>query len=687
MSNTPPVRNAVRTVVPTAEPDESRPARQTDPVLATVRRIARAAGSGKPAEYQYALVAREARALTGAGATAIALRSEAAANFIVATAEGDRARLLRGQPLAADDPLARAALRSGKPAIVAADRRGGCAVGLPPGDGVVAPIVLSGRVAGALFGVYPAGALLEDAAQTLGAFAEQTASIIALADARRDSEEQTRELAAFHSTLGAVGGCLAAADILGGALETVAAHLPQLRDAAVFLLNDDRTHLFIAADRGLTDEDREVQLAADGRLTAQALESPAPIIIADAQQEPDLDAVQMQDRPAACSAVAAAIRGHGETLGLLLVTAAEPDAFSPADARVAQAVGAQMGAALCASARHEELQRRAEETVALNDLSQHVSATLHMDRVCQFVADSVVSLLRVDKFALMLMDPRDERLVTQVSRGVDVERFRRFTPQAGEGIPGWVYDWMTPQAISDVAADARSGSCPLHQEGIASLICVPMAVGAEVVGVVLAMSSRRRFFTVAEMELLYTIGNQAAVAIANARLYQDARSKSVEVRRYFHRVARALGSALEAQDLPQLLADLAIEMLRADRCAIYRVDGADLRLHATSHFRHTTPPDAVLPLGEGLAGWVARRGRAAVVEDLAADPRSRAYGWLARDPLASYIGVALKTGRKTVGVLELYTQEPRTFSPEEVKLLTQFVRRARIAERLALESA
>jgi len=189
------------------------------------------------------------------------------------------------------------------------------------------------------------------------------------------------------------------------------------------------------------------------------------------------------------------------------------------------------------------------------------------------------------------------------------------------------------------------------------------------------------------MELLYTIENQAAVAIANAKLYQDARSKSMEMRRYFHRVARALGSALEAQDAPQLLSDLAVEVMRADRSTIYRVDGDLVMLHATSHFRPTAPPDASLPLGEGLAGWVARRGQALIVASLADEPRARAHGWLSREKLSSYLAIPLKTGRKTVGVLEIYAQEPRAFTSDEVKLLMQFARRARLADRLVVDAA
>ncbi|HXG25010.1 MAG TPA: GAF domain-containing protein, partial [Chthonomonadales bacterium] len=210
----------------------------------------------------------------------------------------------------------------------------------------------------------------------------------------------------------------------------------------------------------------------------------------------------------------------------------------------------------------------------------------------------------------------------------------------------------------------------------------PMAVGDEVIGVLLAMSSCRRLFTVGEMELLYTIANQAAVAIVNATLYHEARARSAEMRRYIHRVARAFGSVMEGHELPQLLADLAVEMMHADRCAIYRVEGETLRLHAASRFRANIHPDPDIPMGQGLAGTVARRGKALAIEHLAEDSRARVHTWLAREHLSSYLGIALKVDRRTVGVLEIYTQRPRVFTPDAIKLLAQFAKRARVAERL-----
>ncbi|MCC6727911.1 MAG: GAF domain-containing protein [Chthonomonadales bacterium] len=647
------------------------------------RRIARAIMARQPASETLALIAGEARSLTGATTVAVALRARSDALLEFAAVSGGNPAEIVGLQIPIEGSLAETALRTGQPSLHAAP--GPAAGPLPVRTAAVAPVVRDGSVLGAVLALNRPDdrPFAEAEADALSALADAVALALTADETSRSWVEQRRELAVLYDAARTVSGSLNVQEVLTSVLDAICQHVPH-QAAALFLLNDERTHLFIAADRGLTDEEREVQLAADGRMTAEVIGLGRSVLIADTEAEPDFES----PTPESCTraAMVAPIRSRNDTLGIVIVTSGQPAAFSENDLKLLSAVGSQAGIAIENAWLYEDATRRAEESTALYNLSQHVSSTLDLDRVYQFVADSVLSLLNVDKFALMLMDRREERLVTRVSRGVDEEVFARVRPGPGEGIAGWVYEWMTPTAVTDVAADARNQTAAIHQAGVVSTIGVPMAVGDDVIGVLLAMSSRRRLFTVAEMELLYTIANQAAVAIVNATLYHEARAKSSAMRGYFNRVARALGAAIADQDVPRLLADLAIEMLRADRCAIYLVDGETARLRASSHFRASAAPDVEVPLGEGLAGWVARRGKALVVDSLADDPRARAHAWLGRDRLESYLGVPLKEGRRTVGVLEVFTVEPRAFTTDEVKLLSQFAQRARLAPRLVTES-
>ena len=701
---------------------------------AAIRRLTESLTTPLSPEDVEQIVVEEARRLTDAASAALCLLAPEGDMLDFVAAAGENAALIVGLRIRLNDSLSEPVIATGRcvlldarpvqeagdlftsaqeplPAVVPrrAERRTADALSAPlhltasPGDksastrsAAVVPLIRNGRIVGTLSAsnktadgsaptpAFPASPMFDqDDLEILTMLAEFAGLSRAVDYTFRLAREQSRELAVLYDAAHTIAGSLNVQEVMDSVLAAICTHLEH-HTAILFLLNDERSHLFIAAERGLTEDEREIQFSVESGAHARVLDSGIPRLIEDTDTAEDFE--PFSERAHALSAMIAPIRSRDETHGLILVTSLQRRAYHPDDLKLLSAVGMQAGIAIENAWLYEDAQRQAEEATALYDLSQHVNATLHLDRVLNFVAESVLNLLKVDKFALLLYDKEEGRLVTRLSRNVDESLFANMRPRIGEGIAGWVFKWQTPQAVSDVAADARNRSAPIDQADVASTLCVPMQVGEDVIGVIHAMSSKRRLFTVAEMELLYTIANQAAFAIVNAMQYQEARAKSYEMRRYFRRVAQAIGSAVESQNLPQLLADLAIEIMRADRCAIYRIDGDTLRLQSTSHFRPTVPPDESMPLGFGLAGSVAKRGQSLVLANLDDDPRSRAHAWLNRERLTSYLAVPLKSGRQTVGVIEIYTQERRAFSPEEVQLLSMFTRRARLSEKIAMAS-
>ena len=666
----------------------NRAARQRE----SFRRLTEALATPLPATDMHQLVVEEASRLTDAASAALCLLDESRTMLdFVAVAGGSAAEIL-GLRIRLADSLSEAVVASGEPVLID-NRTPQPSLGDPlifadnsvgPRSAAVVPIYQDKRLIGTL------SALNKNSEDT--SFGEEDLDILALLaefaalgrrvdHTARTAREQSRELAVLYDAAQTVAGSLNVQEVLESVLTAICNHLEHYA-AVLFLLNDERTHLFIASQRGLAEDESDIQLSVDAGIGARVLHSGQPRLIPDTDLE--LDYQDISQRARVLSAMIAPIRSREETHGLILVTSLERHAYRADDLKLLAAVAMQAGIAMENAWLYEDARRRAEESAALYDLSQHVNATLHLDRVLNFVADSVLNLLTVDKFALYLYDRSEERLVVRLSRNVDEPALAAIRPRVGEGIAGWVYEWQTPQAVADVAADARNKTAPIDQAGVASTLCVPMQVGDEVIGVIHAMNSKRRLFTVSEMELLYTIANQAAVAAWNAVLYQEARAKSHEMRRYFRRVAHAIGTALDERDLPQLLAELALEIMRADRCALYRLDGDVLRLQVTSSFRLSNPPDAEIPLGSGLAGWVARRGQSLVIPNIAEDPRSRAYTWLHRDHVTSYLAVPVKSGRRTVGVVEVYSVEPRHFNKEEVQLLSMFARRSKVAEKMGV---
>ncbi len=620
-------------------------------------------------------VAEQVRIASGASTVVIGLRGASGSVLDFAAVAGGSVSEFVGLRVLVDDSVADEAIRFG----VTGPAPGHAPLPEVSPHTVSAPIRDGQRVLGALIASWPSGEGTVAGSGLLPAFAALVAVAVVRHRLAGEAAALDRRLKALLDTTATIGGSLHVAETLDAVLAAAEASI-NLQAAAVFLLNDERSHLFIGADRGLSGEQRDVQLSPESGPAAEVLATGCARILALDAGDPTADLLPFDVPPR--SVMLLPLRGRRDPVGLLVLVGAHTEAFGESDLHLMEAVTMQAGVAVENAWLFEEATRRTEEATALFNLSQQAGALLDPDHVFDLVATQVQHLLNVDQFAIMTLDRRTGRLVPRCIRGFAGTRFASMRPAVGEGIAGWVYEWMTPSAVADVAADARERVAPIHDCGVVSCLCVPMAAGEHVLGVVMAMTSRRRLFTVGEMELLFTIANQAAISSDNAALYQSARDRSAAMRRYFRTIAGALGSAIEHEDVPLLLAKLCLDVVEADRAVVWAC-GPDGLTPVADAGRRSGGVLEPLPMGAGLSGWVARRGRTLVTQAIADDERARAESWLTSGKFASYLGVPLRTEGRVAAVLALATELPRTYSSSEMQLLRQFALRARIAERIA----
>lgn len=650
-----------------------------------LRRIAHALAMRLPAVDTLPLIADEARDALQASTVVVGISEEG--EFLrFSVVSGARAHELQGVQVRAADSLADRTLRTGEPMLLVQepdqrpDDEGAQPFPFPLSPAVaVAPISVDGVTIGALLamsGEAPAP-LSEADLDLLTLFADQASAALALDETERIRADQARELSVLYKASNSVGASLNLQEILDSVLEAVCEHV-DFQTATVFLSNDERTHLFVAASRGLADADHDFQLSTESPPIAQTLASGTARILTRAEDLPDLEVLIRDERIRA--AMIAPVGSRAEWHGVIVVTSPQPANFTANDLKLLEAVAAHAGIAISNAWLYEDATQRAEHSGALYGLSQRLNASLNADHVYTLAVDSVLHLLNVDGAAILVRNPRTGLLVCRAARGPKADRLKGYTAAVGQGVAGWVYEWETPQAVAHVATDSRNGSAPLENYGISSVLAVPMAAANGPIGVLMASTAHRRLFTVGEMELLYTVANQAAVALTNADLYGRARSQASEMRRYFRRVARALGENMQGDDVPRLFADMALAMTRGAACNVYTLSGSTLYLHATASDGSAFTPDEVVANGSGLTGSVARRGKHLAIEELSTDARAESHAWIARHKFASYLGVPLRKGNEVRGVVEVFTHEAHTNMREEARLLAHFGRLARVAD-------
>lgn len=171
---------------------------------------------------------------------------------------------------------------------------------------------------------------------------------------------------------------------------------------------------------------------------------------------------------------------------------------------------------------HSEIKRRSLESALLLRIVKQITATLNLQEVLENIIDSVSQLVRYDAAAIFLVDRKHQLLRHMVTRGYDRELLDRVPLKLHQGISGWVVHTRQPVIIPDVSRDEHYFSVRPQTR---SQVTVPLFKGEEVIGALVLESDQYNYFTYDDLELLTSFASLAAIAIANAQLYEDSLKK------------------------------------------------------------------------------------------------------------------------------------------------------------------
>jgi diguanylate cyclase (GGDEF)-like protein len=161
------------------------------------------------------------------------------------------------------------------------------------------------------------------------------------------------------------------------------------------------------------------------------------------------------------------------------------------------------------------------------ELNQVMNRGVELSVLLETIARETATLLNADTTSVMLLDHHRERLVCSASQGLspaerDIVQFR-----SGEGIAGWVISHGAPALITDVGKDQRFVPIVSQQRRIRSMLCIPLLVRRQPIGVICATHPEKGWFTKDHEELLCFLANSVVLDVENARLYRMAITDSL----------------------------------------------------------------------------------------------------------------------------------------------------------------
>ncbi len=160
---------------------------------------------------------------------------------------------------------------------------------------------------------------------------------------------------------------------------------------------------------------------------------------------------------------------------------------------------------------------------AIQQVSQTVTSSLNLTRVLNIVMDTIIELTGAERGFLMLLEPDSAELVFRVARNMDRKTIRKSSFSISRSIVNRVAHEGEPIVTTDAQIDPRfSAQDSIISYNLRSILCVPLKVRAELIGVIYADNRVvSGLFDDKDRDLLMAFANQAAIAIQNARLFEQ----------------------------------------------------------------------------------------------------------------------------------------------------------------------
>ena len=197
----------------------------------------------------------------------------------------------------------------------------------------------------------------------------------------------------------------------------------------------------------------------------------------------------------------------------------------------------------------EQLRRKVHEMATIHRVSSIIASTLDLDRVLQIITTQAVQLSGADRSCIFELDTETQRLRVLAHYGLNGADVRRIEVPVGYCCAGRAVQTGHPcKAVDCFHSDEQCflRHDPFVSSEMHSVLCVPLEVKRNVLGCICLYSSHRHMLSDEQMQMVLTFANEAAIAIDNARLYEEARHgleiKTVLLRELHHRVKNNLAT-------------------------------------------------------------------------------------------------------------------------------------------------
>jgi signal transduction histidine kinase len=383
--------------------------------------------------------------------------------------------------------------------------------------------------------------------------AERAVNVITvrLEDEVRAQEDSRARLVALQR----IGAAVTSSLDLDTALETIvqeAASLFGASSARLRLVDDNGETLVLKAGAGELGSSEAGAVPIESTLAGLCFRSGEPVFSDDVEADPRADQT-LRLATQARSLLCVPMMSRGLAIGVLSIANLAERPFDDADSEMLSLLADHAATAVVNGRLFEQAQGQITELEILNRVSAVVSASLELETVYGAIHQEIARIMVADAFLIMLRN---------ATGGIDlayiVDEGVRFASRNDVPLPAAYVETIERRVPMIIEANLHPDFGSWERYGdmgrrVQSLLVAPLVRGGEAIGLISTQSYLPRSYRPRDVALFITIANVAAVAIENARLYDQAHDLAVAEER--NRLAREIHDTL-AQGLVSIILQL-----------------------------------------------------------------------------------------------------------------------------------
>lgn len=324
--------------------------------------------------------------------------------------------------------------------------------------------------------------------------------------------------------------------------------------------------------------------------------------------------------------------------------------------------------------KFRELEVRANQLNTLVEIGQALTSVLNLDELFEKIYEQVGLVMDVDAFFICCYEENSDHVNMEfvVDSG---KRFGKIKEPLGPGIASQAIRQKRAIVINRTPQEYEkkklSDANPFgnRKRLCRSLMAAPIMVRDKVIGAISTQSYRFNSYSQQHLELLTAIANQSAIALENARLYEQEKT-TVSQLTVINQIERTITSTLDIDEMVKSVSNSIIANMNFDYISVFVMDrdGNYLvkKAYASIDQSPGLPIGHQVQMGQGLIGWTALHKKTRLVNDVEKDEDFLSYK-IGRT--RAELCVPIKSGDKVYGVFNIENLEAYSFSENDVPIM------------------